>query len=181
MARKEKRSTAQPKRTREQQARWIRAQRRRGKITGEQAEQQLNALGAHHLKRGRPLASKSLGPDMRDFLIDATATGKAVTPLDYMLATLVHPSSSKADRQWAAEKAAPFMHRKMPLAIEGGDPQRPLRIATTDQLRTLSPQEFAAIRRLSTNLAPHVPTPQETMAQIAQTLMAAEENGDDDA
>lgn len=179
MPRREKRSTAEPKRSREQEARWIRAQRRKGKLTQEESEQRLNALGASHMKRGKPLASKNLGPEMKDFLVDAAAGGKAVTPLDYMLATLVHPHSTKADRQWAAEKAAPFMHRKMPLAIEGGDPQKPLRIAAADELRVLSPEEFEAIRKVSRRIAPHVPTPAEVMSGIAQQLLIADAEGDD--
>ena len=44
-----------------------------------------------------------------------------LTPLDYMLETLRNNKLDKADRQWAANAAAPYCHRRMPQAITGPD------------------------------------------------------------
>ncbi len=44
-----------------------------------------------------------------------------LTPLDYMLETLRNNKLDKADRQWAANAAAPYCHRRMPQAITGED------------------------------------------------------------
>jgi len=107
---------------------------------------------------------------MQDYLISARALGWAVTPLDYMICTLVHPDSSKEDRQWAAQTAAPYMHRRMPLAVEGGDPSKPIRIATAEQLRTLTPEEFDQLTRLSSKLVGETPDPQQVMKRIGAAI-----------
>ena len=44
-----------------------------------------------------------------------------MTPLQYMLKTLRNSKADKADRQWAANAAAPYCHRRMPQAITGED------------------------------------------------------------
>jgi len=45
-----------------------------------------------------------------------------LTPLQFMLEVLRNPDKYPfIARQWAAKEAAPYMHRKMPIAIEGGD------------------------------------------------------------
>ena len=44
-----------------------------------------------------------------------------LTPLEYMLETLRDKDGDKADRQWAANAAAPYCHRRMPQAITGED------------------------------------------------------------
>lgn len=153
----------------------IKNQIRRGDIPRIEGELQLQALG-DDLPRGHPLRSRYLSVTMQDFLISARALGHAVTPLDFMMATLMSPEVTFEQRMWAAEKAAPYMHRKMPLAIEGGDPSKPLRVATSNQLRTLSPEEFAQLVALSAKLEQAVPSPEDVMKQIAE--VATEESDD---
>lgn len=150
-----RRSEEEPKRSRQDQIAWIKGQLRAGKIDPTEADLQLQALGAD-VQRGHPLRSPKLSVGMQDYLISARALGWATTPLDYMICTLVHPDSSKEDRQWAAQTAAPYMHRKQPIAIEGGDPTRPFIIAVKDQLRAMSPEEFALLQNLSQRLAEKV-------------------------
>lgn len=65
---------------------------------------------------------------------------------------LSNERNSHAKRAWAAEKAAPYVHRRMPLAIEGGDPRRPLQMVTAQQLRDLSPAELRQLQELNTKL-----------------------------
>lgn len=41
------------------------------------------------------------------------ATAPALLPLDYMLKVLRDPEASPAERKWAAEKAAPYLHPRL--------------------------------------------------------------------
>jgi hypothetical protein len=43
-----------------------------------------------------------------------------LTPLDYMLQVLRDPEASPADRKWAAEKAAPYLHPRLQTVEHGG-------------------------------------------------------------
>ena len=50
-----------------------------------------------------------------------------LSPLDFMLDVLRNPDAFPfAAQQWAAEKAIPYTNKRMPFAIEGGDPAKPL-------------------------------------------------------
>ena len=84
----------------------------------------------------------------------AREQGRAVplTPLMFMLEVLGNPKNSFSRRSWAAEKAAPYVHRKMPIAVEGGDPTRPVILAAAQHLRSLSTEEFAQLQALSMKL-----------------------------
>jgi len=42
------------------------------------------------------------------------------SPLDYMLQVLRDPEASPAERKWAAEKAAPFIHPRLQTVEHGG-------------------------------------------------------------
>ena len=53
----------------------------------------------------------------------ARKAGKAappLSPLDYMLQVLRDPEASPAERKWAAEKAAPFLHPRLQTVEHGG-------------------------------------------------------------
>ena len=52
-------------------------------------------------------------------------------------------------KQWAAQNAAPYLHRRMPIALEGGDGNKPLMMATIEQLRQLSDDELEVLMRIS--------------------------------
>lgn len=43
----------------------------------------------------------------------APAGGGDLMPLDYMLQVLRDPEASPAERKWAAEKAAPYLHPRL--------------------------------------------------------------------
>jgi hypothetical protein len=48
------------------------------------------------------------------------------TPLEVMLSVMRDPKEKLALRLDAAKAAAPFMHRKMPIALERGDSDSPI-------------------------------------------------------
>jgi len=70
-------------------------------------------------------------------VIDKVQQRKQILPLEFMLNMLNDAQEPKSCRMWAAEKAAPYLHRRMPIAIEGGDASRPLVFATAEQLQGL--------------------------------------------
>ena len=52
---------------------------------------------------------------------DETAVEGPQSPLDFMLALLRDPGASTADRKWAAEKAAPYLHPRLQTVEHGGE------------------------------------------------------------
>ncbi len=48
--------------------------------------------------------------------------GAGLLPLDYMLEVLRDPEASPADKRWAAEKAAPYLHARRATAAPADDP-----------------------------------------------------------
>jgi hypothetical protein len=95
----------------------------------------------------------------------------ALTPLEFMLQILGNPKNSFAKRAWAAQTAAPYIHKRMPIAIEGGDPTRPIMIAAADQLKTLSAEEFALLTLLSAKIKGALPSPEDFMKAIHEQAM----------
>ena len=106
--------------------------------------------------KGRGKGVKDRRTLAREALLRAGVDPKSLTgimPLDYMLQTLRDPkNSSRLDKQWAAEKAAPYCHRKMPIAIEGGD--KPLVFLDAAKMAQMGPQELAALAAVLDKVAP---------------------------
>ncbi len=67
-----------------------------------------------------------------------------LTPLQYMMSIVrAHDSTISLDARLEAAKAvAPYLHRKMPMAIEGGDPSKPISILDVAALKNLSTKEI---------------------------------------
>lgn len=95
----------------------------------------------------------------------------SLTPLDYALQTLNDTSADKADRQWAAATAMPFVHKRMPLAIENVTPHAAVCAAVSERLATLTPEQFLAVKLASEGIIKSIPTPAEVMASIAAGLL----------
>ncbi len=55
--------------------------------------------------------------DANSAMSDAAET---LSPLDFMLAVMRDPEASLADRKWAAEKAAPYLHPRLQTVEHGG-------------------------------------------------------------
>ena len=71
-----------------------------------------------------------------------------LTPLEFMLNVLRAPGDYPfAARQWAAKEAAPYVHKRMPIAIEGGEV--PIRLMNLSKLSLMSELE---LNRLLKNL-----------------------------
>ena len=135
-------------------------------------------------KRGRPnkLSKKMLDEIARNQVAAARGRAKVPysTPLEYMFWVLLDPKSSAGAKRWAAEKAAVFVHRKMPIAIEGGDPTKPLVLATMAQLSRLSPAQLRVLQNISVQIENTVPATADVMKQIAEKVIEANAEEDDD-
>jgi len=74
-------------------------------------------------------------------LLEAQAKDRAaknLTPLGFMEEVLRKPSEYPfAARSWAAEKAAPYLHKKQPIAIETGPPPEDSAAAVREQLAAM--------------------------------------------
>ena len=85
----------------------------------------------------------------RDAARAAAIAAEGLTPLDFALQVLRDPITySTRDRQWAAATAMPYVHKKMPIAIEGGD--RPLTFVDASKLAELGTGQ---LEQLATVLA----------------------------
>lgn len=51
----------------------------------------------------------------------AKVAASGLTPLDYMLNVMRDDDADKADRMWAAEKAAPYVHAKLASVEHSGN------------------------------------------------------------
>jgi len=132
-------------------------------------------------KGGRQKGAKNrMSMQMMIEMAEAQKRAAPLSPLEFMLQVLGNEQESFARRAWAAEKAAPYVHRRMPLAIEGGDPTRPVLVATAQQLRTLSTEEFALLQQLSPKLEA-LPSPDAVMQGIAEHVAIVEEEEKDGA
>lgn len=68
---------------------------------------------AYSAKSVAPVKARRVGPP--------TANGETKSPLDFMLSVLRDPEASLADRKWAAEKAAPYLHPRLQTVELGGE------------------------------------------------------------
>src|SRR4051812_15486992 len=91
--------------------------------------------------KGPAVGSSAALRDKKKRVAEALAKAKGLTPLEFMMDVLRNPKQYPfAARQWAAEKAAPYVHKKMPIAIEGTD--NPLRIIDVGKLATMPQDEI---------------------------------------
>lgn len=98
----------------------------------------------------------------------AMAQRAGITPLEYLIFLLRDEAAPTGLKIEAAKAAAPYMHRRMPIAIEGGDADKPLRLDAM-ALKSLSRTELATLRVLlmKTGLV-KVPDPTD----VAERLLA---------
>jgi len=88
-------------------------------------------------KTNRSAARRVLTAAMKEAQAKDRAA-KNLTPLGFMEEVLRKPSEYPfAARSWAAEKAAPYLHKKQPIAIETGPPPEDSAAAVREQLAAM--------------------------------------------
>ena len=100
--------------------------------------------------KGKPKGSKNRSSLARALGIDKKP---GLMPLEFMLEVLRHPDDYPfVARQWAAKEAAPYLHRKMPIAIEGGD--KPLVFLDAAKLTNMTAEDLSKLAALLEKVAP---------------------------
>ena len=100
-------------------------------------------------KRGLPKgvsgnpAGKPKGTKNRRTIAREAGIAMKLTPLAYMQSILDDSKSTEHQKMWASQNMAPYIHRKMPIAIEGGD--KPLKVVNADMLGAMSNAELEGL------------------------------------
>src|ERR1700737_3556456 len=76
--------------------------------------------------RGRPKGARGKLYELTEKQRTEMAERHGIMPLDFFMSTMRDESARIGDRLEAAKLAAPYLHRKMPIAVEGGDSDAPI-------------------------------------------------------
>lgn len=98
--------------------------------------------------KGRPKGARGKVTMLTEKQRQALAERAGITPLEFLISVMRDPKASMDYKVEAAKIAAPYMHRKMPIAIEGGDPTKPIVTLDAAQLRNLKTTELQTLREL---------------------------------
>lgn len=85
-------------------------------------------------------------PEARDIAPRLKLNKPGILPLEFLLAVVRNDDLPLSSRVDAAKSASPYVHKKMPTVIEGGD--KPLFDLSPEDLRALSKDELAALKHL---------------------------------
>lgn len=120
---------------------------------------------------GRPKNGNSPKPSKRRSLFEARRqiiAQSGLTPLEFLLSVVRDPECHMDYRIDAAKAASPYVHRKMPIAIEGGDPTKPI-VFEASVLAVLAPSEKMMLLALMEKMAGalQAKTPQALIESVA--------------
>lgn len=94
---------------------------------------------------GRPKGARNKKDVVAEQLTQQ-AISEGLMPLDFFLSVMRCPDAALSMRHEAAKAAAPYVHRKMPIAIENGD--APFKVLDMSTLQGLSIEELEVMREL---------------------------------
>lgn len=105
-----------------------------------------------------------------------------LTPLEFLLSVVRDPKAHMDYRIDASKAAAPYVHRKMPIAIEGGDPSKPV-VFEASALTMLAPEEKMLLLTLVEKMALGMKPEQKNLKPWQKVIegVAQREAEDDDA
>lgn len=95
---------------------------------------------------GRPKGARSKITMLTEKQRIELAQRTGITPLEFLMSVLRDPAAPFDYKVECAKIASPYLHRKMPIAIEGGDPTKPLITLDAAQLRNISTTELKALK-----------------------------------
>lgn len=103
-----------------------------------------------------------------------------VTPLEFLLSVVHDPTAHMDYRLEAARSAMPYVHRKMPIAIEGGDPTKPI-VFEASALTMLQPAEKMLLLALVEKMAVgfQVPKGRKPWEKVIEGVAHNEAESDD--
>jgi hypothetical protein len=105
---------------------------------------------------------------------------EGLSPLEFLLSVMRDGAESKKNRITAARAAAPYLHRKMPIAIEGGDPNRPI-VFEANMLAGLTVEEKVSLLGIVEKMAQMQQMPSTVAAgkQLIAGVATREADSDD--
>jgi hypothetical protein len=77
----------------------------------------------------------------------ATDGRRKMSPLEFLVWVSQNEDVRLATRIDAAKATLPYLHRKMPIAVEGGDPTKPI-VLSPDVVRGMSKEDLLALHAL---------------------------------
>ena len=102
--------------------------------------------------KGRPKGLKTRVTVLREKALAKILAGHK-DPLGFLLGVMMSEKATMPERLDAAKAAAPYVHRKMPIAIENS-PNGPFRVFDMTKLSALSEDELTQLRLLVAKVTP---------------------------
>lgn len=84
-----------------------------------------------------------------------------ITPLEFLMSILRDPKAPLRQKVDAAKSAAPYMHAKMPISIQGGDQDKPIRLEA-GAFAKLNKEELLMLRSILSKAGLADPNPSVT-------------------
>jgi hypothetical protein len=103
-------------------------------------------------KGGRPKGSKNKRTLVSEALL-AKSMARYTTPLNFLLGSMTNDKMPMAIRIDCAKAAAPYVHKRQPIAIENSD-KGPFRIFDAAKMGGMSEQELLALKTLVEKATP---------------------------
>ena len=94
-------------------------------------------------RTGRPFGAKNKIRRLSNEERVAIVKQGDLTPLQLMQSVAMDSEVDLEVRLMAAKDVAPYIHRKMPIAVEGGE--KPIAVLSADRLATMSDKELSAL------------------------------------
>lgn len=95
-------------------------------------------------RNGRPIGSKNKVKLLTNAERLAIVNKGDLTPLQFMQSVAMDETMEMHLRLKAAVDVAPYLHRKKPIAVDGGEGQ-PLTVLSADKLANMSDEDLAAM------------------------------------
>lgn len=121
--------------------------------------------------RGRPKGVKTRMTILRENAFAKAMKGRK-TPLEFLLGVMESESASASERIDAAKAAAPYVHKRQPLAIENS-PNGPFRVFDVVKLAGMTEVELETLRNLIGKAQPDDLAP-TVIEHVAATVAAIE-------
>ena len=116
--------------------------------------------------KGKKPGTPSKRVDLKDKRLRAIAES-GLTPLEFLISVVRDVTRHVEYRIEAARAAAPYCHRKMPIAIEGGDPNKPI-IFEASALSSLDAAEkvmlLGLVEKMASTMQALAPPPRQKPA-----------------
>lgn len=95
-------------------------------------------------RKGRPVGSKNRVTLLTNAQRMAIVTKGELTPLQFLQSVAMDETQDIETRRKAAADVAPYLHRKKPIAVDGGEGQ-PITVLSAEKLAAMSEKDLEAM------------------------------------